>query len=273
MRIHGHSRLPPLVALLLLLPVLASCAVTARSTGTGGDPGGDRATNLRAALHAPQVVALVNASAPADDLFGSRFCGGALVGRRLVLTAAHCVIGQRPGHIHAVIGAENLCRTAPVRGQRIPVEAIRVHTRRDVAVLRLRRAAHATPLRLATNEQPRWPILAVGWGRTDLTDPAPCTRRGVLLGAGAPARCHAAYRRALPRGLCAVPALGEARNTCVGDSGGPVLQRNTNGRIELVALVSWGTGCERAAVGFYPRVHPADTWDRLRRTGPASGSP
>lgn len=219
----------------------------------------------------PQLVALVNATAPADDLFGVTFCAGVLARPRVVITARHCVADQAPRHMDAVVGASNLCRTKRVQGERIGVTSVRLHPRRDIAALTLSRAAEAPPLRLAVDTAPHWPVIAVGWGRTARTERAPCTPRPVVLAEGERTRCRAAVRVSpIPRaGICAEPAVGERRNTCIGDSGGPVVERGRHGSIVLLAVVSWGMGCRIDDVGFYAPVSHLGGW-LLRGVEPAA---
>jgi secreted trypsin-like serine protease len=59
---------------------------------------------------------------------------------------------------------------------------------------------------------------------------------------------------ALVKALCAVPAPGTGSNTCLGDSGGPVLTLEPGGTVGVLAVTSWGLGCGLTSLGFYERV-------------------
>ena len=58
--------------------------------------------------------------------------------------------------------------------------------------------------------------------------------------------------------LCLAAGPGE---TCVGDSGGPLLAERGDGRDWLIGIVSFGTGCAAAApVTVYSRVSAYSRW-------------
>lgn len=142
------------------------------------------------------------------DAAASASCTGTLIAPRLVLTAAHCVAGRRPGDLDVRLGSTSSL---------VSLAEIRVHPgydpssgERDVALLLLDRASAVAPLPLGqaspalVGRQAR----VVGFGLDESQTGG--TRR---TGAVKIASVDAALLRYTPG-----PAM-----TCSGDSGGPVL--------------------------------------------------
>lgn len=201
-------------------------------------------------------------SVQSTDATGSRahFCGGTVLRKRLVLTAAHCVTGVRPRDLRVVVGAHDLDRD---RGRAHAVDKIVVHPRHaatgthDVAVLRTTRPMAAPRLPLA---RPRDHALGAhgarltvaGWGSTFF-----------LVGRGSPALRAVDVRAVADAGcvlngvlgfrpateICAQALLGDS---CQGDSGGPLFARRADGRPVQVGVVSYGLGC---ATPLFPGVY------------------
>jgi secreted trypsin-like serine protease len=214
----------------------------------------------------PGVVALINASSPVDAIYHAQFCGGVVIGRRLVLTAAHCVATRTAGSIDVVIGADNLCRNHPIDGVRLPVVGIDVHpdydatsARFDLALLTLAADAPDGSIRKVGGAPTEGgSAITAGWGSGPGGGAPPCRLRSLRLTLLPPSECAervgADDRPFDPRSmLCAVPDPPPAEATCAGDSGGPLILGDDPNSGAVVGVVSWGRGCGSGAPGVYAR--------------------
>ncbi len=216
----------------------------------------------------------------------AQFCGGSLVTSALVITAAHCLRNSRASDL--VIGTADVDGSLSGADMRVSrVSAIKVHpnydTRsqeNDVAVLTL-----ATPLRGVPTIQPvtaqeaakltaaRAPVSVAGWGAINERDPwnypevyrignlvvfpdtscgggEPFTLDGVKFSGYGPNEVNSRVM------LCAEGVIdGQIVDSCVGDSGGPLIGGLGSDR-RLVGIVSWGLEqcATRAGAGVYSRV-------------------
>ncbi|MFF1397882.1 serine protease [Streptomyces sp. NPDC058287] len=258
-------RAPVLLAAAALLPL----AVPAPSAADGVVIGG---RSVRVA-DSPWMVALSS-----RDRFGGtrsgQFCGGVVVGRSTVMTAAHClspeVLGtalRAVGDLKVIAGRDDL-RTDS--GAEIAVRRTWVNpdydpetNSGDVAVVTLKAPlpeGYVIPMAGAGDSAYAAGTAAAvyGWGdTTGAGDYANTLRAGDVQVLGDSA-CKAAYPGSsegtfLARTmLCAGMSHG-GRDACQGDSGGPLV---ANGR--LIGLVSWGNGCGRpGSPGVYARVSEA----------------
>jgi secreted trypsin-like serine protease len=199
-----------------------------------------------------------------EDNFQAQFCGGSLVAERFVVTAAHCSEGiSNPGNqVQVLVGTRRLDDGS---GRRVEVARVTLHPSYnpdtldyDVAVWEL--ATPVTGIEFATlaSTQPTAPgtnLRVTGWGTlSDLPKPDyPKALQQVDLPfvPTVGERCST-VRGITPRMLCA----GEAGvDSCYGDSGGPLTINRGSGYIELVGIVSWGSGCGgQESPGVYVNV-------------------
>ncbi|WNI22024.1 serine protease [Streptomyces sp. ITFR-16] len=257
-----------LTAATAVIPLASPAPAVADSIVIGGQPAHVK--------DSPWVVALSS-----RDRFGGtragQFCGGALVGPKKVLTAAHCLsreslgvdVGQ-VGDLKIISGRDELTGSG---GKEIAVSGTWVNpgfdpttNSGDVAVLTLSEALpaqDAIPLAEAGDSAYRSGTAATvyGWGDTTGNGDYASSLRSAKVSVLPDSSCEQAY----PGGrngtydasamLCAGEPEG-GYDACQGDSGGPLVAQG-----RLVGLVSWGNGCAKAGYpGVYTRISAAIGW-------------
>jgi trypsin len=218
------------------------------------------------------IVALIESTSPADDIYNAQYCAGVVIGPQVALTAAHCVRDRAAASIDAVVGANNLCRDKPIDGLRIRVANIDIDPRYDAqsGSHDLALVTFGSPVPMAATRglgqlgDVPGPAVAVGWGRLSMGGVAGCelvARPLEILRNGTCADLAAGSRRFDPDSmLCARPPGAGSPDTCQGDSGGPLVEgRDPNAGL-VVGIVSWGPGCGDGRPGVYARP---ERWGRL----------
>jgi secreted trypsin-like serine protease len=244
------------LALVLALPAAAGAAPIRGSVVGGSDA---------VAEDWPFAVALVVSGEPADR---AHYCGGSAADATHVITAAHCIEGERPGDVDVVAGR---LRLADPGGERVGVASIAVHpgfagdgSSHDIAVLRL-----AVPLTAGGAIAPAAPneaglaaagqtVRVAGWGLiSQAAGERPAALQAAPLTVTGPSRCRRAYGGDFDSALmiCAgTPDIG-LPDSCNGDSGGPLVADGPLGP-RLVGIVSYGSDVcgDPAAPAAYTRV-------------------
>ncbi|XP_030385677.1 seminase [Scaptodrosophila lebanonensis] len=189
-------------------------------------------------------------------------CGGSLITSSCVLSAAHCVHGAQAQDFSVHAGASRLNENAPiVRDVNTFYVAPNYNPTNfdmDVAILRLSTPATRLPGQVTSIVPCSLPppsnayVRISGWGVTSEENRLP------------PSQVRTANVRVLPTRECQLAYAGLAKisdsmfcaairgvkDSCSGDSGGPVVYRG-----QVCGIVSWGFGCARAAFpGVYTSV-------------------
>jgi len=240
---------PRLVRLMLAAALAIALAVAFQAGGAHAAPrivGGTPASTAQY----PYAVFLTDAN-------GFQFCGGTLVTRFKVVTAAHCMAGTQPANLRVVAGRDDKKSNAGVvvKVTRIWVnpDFTDVEAGADVAVLTLASRLDFPTATVAASQavyQPGTLSTILGWGR--IYEDGPTSR--YLLAATVPvvadADCSVAYQHFSARSMVCAGFPKGGVDACQGDSGGPMLIGST-----LVGIASWGDGCARPGrYGVYTRV-------------------
>jgi secreted trypsin-like serine protease len=224
----------------------------------------------------PWMAALVDD--PTDAFYG-QFCGATVIGKRRLLTAGHCVLGERADKMMVLVGRSRLTERG---GRQVPVTGISVFSGYqgkalglDAAVVTVGEDLDVPAVALAKAQDvtalaPGASAWTMGWGRLNAkpTGAGGSYTADRLRQLSLPVVGDDACERAYGGGgvlltyrpaweLCA--GVGDAATgTCYGDSGGPLVIESPAGWTQL-GIVQSGDGC--ASPGFfdlYTRV------DRIR---------
>ncbi|XP_003701884.2 proclotting enzyme [Megachile rotundata] len=208
----------------------------------------------------PWIAALFNA--------GRQFCGGSLIDDKHILTAAHCVANMNSWDVARLtvrLGDYNIKTNTEIRHIERRVKRVVRHRGfnartlyNDIALLTLNEPVPFTdqirPICLPSGSQLYSGKVAtvIGWGSLRESGPQPAILQEVSIPIWPNSECKVKYGAAAPGGivdsfLCAGRA---AKDSCSGDSGGPLMVND--GRWTQVGIVSWGIGCGK---GQYPGVY------------------
>jgi secreted trypsin-like serine protease len=237
----------------------------------------------------PYLVALLDTKKLAKEgAFQAQFCGGTLTTSRTVVTAAHCVVDERTGHVlkpaELRIGIGANLRDGALRVLRVDVILPKANYSRksaanDVAVITLARPVAGVPVLAPANPAEGAAFAAAGtvvtvagWGNMSTTSEGrypDVYRVGSLVvfpdatcGTGAPFQLGTVPFQGftaddvdLATMICAsgLTEDGNVIDSCQGDSGGPLIA-GTGADARLLGIVSWGRDCATDFPGVYTRV-------------------
>ncbi|QQP37819.1 Trypsin-1 [Caligus rogercresseyi] len=184
------------------------------------------------------------------------FCGGSVLDKDTVITAAHCCVNFRPNDVKVVAGEHDLFVKSGDE-QAVNVDQIIYHelygsagTNYDVCLLKLKSSLELGGKVKAVSlpkkdEVFSGDLVVSGWGTLYAGGPSSDELRAVTVQVVSDEDCEDAYPGMIDETM--ICAAAPEKDSCQGDSGGPLVQGNT-----LVGIVSWGRGC---AFAGYPGVY------------------
>merc|ERR1712117_278502 len=230
-----------------------------------------------------------------DGMCRCGMCGGTIVNKKFVITAAHCYNSMFTD-LRVIVGEHNLCDGVNEGGKVVKVKKITLHpdynsrtVDNDIALLELAEDLTFTdkikPACLPSSEAKDYSGSAstisgwggtIGYGRNEQQpqQPKQCTLKQTIvkLISSSDPMCSKLPGLATSSKikLC---AFAKDTDTCQGDSGGP-LTVPENGKYTLVGVVSYGSGCASSSTpGVYVRVQGFLPWIKnLISSGECSAS-
>jgi len=201
----------------------------------------------------------------------SHHCGGTIIDKNWILTAAHCV-ADKSGNIMTTFNFSIVVGTTKPgsSGTRVKPSKIYVHhdyhplyIKNDIALIKLESPVNYPRITLSTTDSDIDDYARViGWGKWNYGNIS-STLREADLPIISTYECSSKYDKLknymiTDKQICALDTSRE-KDACHGDSGGPLLTRSGNSW-KQIGIVSFGKACVSGYPGVYTKVSEYLNW-------------
>uniref|UniRef100_A0A673H8Z4 Trypsin-like n=1 Tax=Sinocyclocheilus rhinocerous TaxID=307959 RepID=A0A673H8Z4_9TELE len=212
--------------------------------------------------------------------FGGHFCGGSLINKDWVLSAAHCFQRYETFPMHSSLGTIRIYLGRQSQSGSNPNEVLRTASvinhpdyydpthDNDIALLKLSSSVTFTnyirPVCLAaagSKYAAGTETWVTGWGALQSGGSSPDKLQEVMIPVVSSSDCDDAYGGGITSNMICAGLLNEGgKDSCQGDSGGPLVTRNGSLWIQS-GVVSFGIGCaDPRYPGVYARISQYQDW-------------
>ncbi|KAF7412045.1 hypothetical protein HZH66_000941 [Vespula vulgaris] len=192
------------------------------------------------------------------------FCGGSIISKRYILTAAHCLVGKSVERVTVHAGSVHLDQEEAV----YTAEELIVNKNynpfkftNDIGLIRVSEDITFTPLvqpvklPVSNTIKAGDAVVLTGWGRIYLNGPIPNNLQQITLAIVNQQTCKAKHWGLTNTHICTFTKRGEG--ACHGDSGGPLVANGVQ-----IGIVSYGHPCALGSPDVFTRVYSFLNWIR-----------